>query len=164
MPLRNRLFACLPKLRWLPDDLPDHDDYYPPAKELYFDRHKKGDIVPYKNSLPRSILSLDTMAGQDIVDRTSNQEMSYFFKLPLELRSMVYNYVFEGKTVHLTVDQTGHAGHFVCDEQEVGETSEHPGICDCKVSLSKGIRRWVSHDYNDGNVGTVALLTTCRRM
>jgi hypothetical protein len=161
MPHLKGIFACLPKLRWLLDDLPD--EYYPPAKELYFDRHKKGDIVPYKNSLPRSTVSLNTMADRDILDRTSNQEQSHFFKLPLELRTIVYHYLFEGQTVHLTVDQTGHAGHFVCDKQEAGETGESRAVCDCKVSLGRGLPGHASSNHDTRSVGAIALLTTCRR-
>lgn len=86
----------------------------------------------------KSAISLTSIPDPELDARTNFQWQSTFFaKLPLEIRRMVYGYLYEGETVHLTVaerkDKFGRRemkfGNFIC-------TQEHIGQCTCKVVVA----------------------------
>jgi len=165
-PLAKLLTSCLPKFRWLPDDLPD--DYFPPPRDLYFPKHKRGDIIPYKNTLPRATLSLNTLPDTNILERTDNQASSFLFsKLPLELRLKIYEYIYEPKIVHISVSQSGHAGHFACEDDNSVGFSKEMKRCMCSTAVSYGARVPIAYPGSAKyahSIGSFDLLLTCRRV
>ncbi|KAF2197640.1 hypothetical protein GQ43DRAFT_466258 [Delitschia confertaspora ATCC 74209] len=100
------LFSCLPGIKWIPYDITEE----PPTRAVVrAETHSKTlamwitDLQPTvrrkeSNTPPRRL------SDPGFGARTEAQSQSPFFtKLPLELRFMVYEYVFGSETVHLTV-------------------------------------------------------------
>jgi hypothetical protein len=111
----------------------------------------------------KSAISLTSISDPELDARTDFQWQSTFFaKLPLEIRRMVYGYLYEGETIHLTVgekkDRIGRKeakfGNFIC-------TQEHIGQCTCRVVVA-GSPLETSLPQLDG--GHLALVRSCRRM
>jgi hypothetical protein len=72
----------------------------------------------------------------------------FFARLPLELRTIVYEYVMGEETVHLTMDSKKRFGHFVCVEE---------GPCVCRVLVD-------GKEETRLDMGCAAVLRTCKRM
>lgn len=86
----------------------------------------------------KSAISLTSIPDPELDRRTNFQWQSTFFaKLPLEIRRMVYGYLYEGETIHLMVgekkDKLGRKearfGNFTCTQQHIGQ-------CICRVVVT----------------------------
>jgi hypothetical protein len=111
----------------------------------------------------KSAISLTSIPDPELDARTNFQWQSTFFaKLPLEIRRMVYGYLFEGETIHLIVgekkDKFGRKEarfrNFIC-------TQEHIGQCACRVVVA-GSPLETSLPHLDA--GHLSLIRSCRRM
>jgi hypothetical protein len=76
----------------------------------------------------------------------------FFANLPIEIRKIIYEYVMGERTVHLTMGSKKRFGHFVCEEEEVGQRE-----CGCRVLV--GGRQGERLES-----ACVSILRTCRRM
>lgn len=111
----------------------------------------------------KSAISLTSTSSPDLDARTNFQWQSTFFaKLPLEIRRMVYGYLYEGETIHLMVgekkDKLGRRetrfGNFICTHQHIGQ-------CACRVVVA-GSPLETSLPRVEG--AQLALVRSCRRM
>lgn len=75
----------------------------------------------------------------------------FFAKLPLELRTMVYEYVMSEGVVHLTMGSKKRFGHFVCEEEAGRE-------CGCRVLVGGG------REGGRLDRGCGGLVRVCRRV
>ncbi|KAF2727209.1 hypothetical protein EJ04DRAFT_479405 [Polyplosphaeria fusca] len=165
-PMKSKFLNCLPPIRWVPHDIPQSplpsSPPAPPRKTLFPHRHRKPSHDPSHSSslLPpphrrKSTLSISSQPDSALDARTHAQHQSSFFaRLPLELRRMVYEFVIgESAVVHLTLGSRARFGHFVCSAGERGEGGE----CGCRVLVGgrKGLEMggwWMG------------VLGVCRRM
>lgn len=111
----------------------------------------------------KSAISLTSIPDPELDARTDFQwQATFFAKLPLEVRRMVYGYLYEGETIHLTMgekkDKLGRKeakfGNFIC-------TQEHIGQCTCRVVIA-GSPLEMSLPQLEG--AQLALVRSCRRM
>ncbi|KAF2628373.1 hypothetical protein BU25DRAFT_34285 [Macroventuria anomochaeta] len=111
----------------------------------------------------KSAISLTSIPDSELDARTNFQWQSTFFaQLPLEIRRMVYGYLFEGETIHLMVgdkkDKLGRKetkfGNFIC-------TQEHIGQCTCRVVVA---RSPLETSLPQLEIGHLSLVRSCRRM
>ena len=111
----------------------------------------------------KSAISLTSIPDRELDARTNFQwQATFFAKLPLEVRRMVYGYLYEGKTIHLKLGEKKEKlgrkevtfGNFVC-------TQEHVGQCTCRVVVA-GSPLETSLPQLEG--AQLALVRTCRRM
>lgn len=111
----------------------------------------------------KSAISLTSLPDPELDARTNFQwQATFFAKLPLEIRRMVYGYLYEGETIHLTVgekkDKFGRKearfGNFIC-------THEHIGQCTCRVVVA-GSPLETSLPRLEG--AHLALIRSCRRL
>ncbi|KAF3009859.1 hypothetical protein E8E13_010600 [Curvularia kusanoi] len=111
----------------------------------------------------KSAISLTSIPDSELNSRTNFQWRATFFaKLPLEVRGMVYAYLYEAETIHLTMgekkDRLGRKeikfGNFIC-------TQEHIGQCTCRVVVA-GSQLEMSLPQLE--IAQLALVRSCRRM
>lgn len=111
----------------------------------------------------KSAISLTSIPDPELDARTNFQwQATFFAKLPLEIRRMVYGYLYEGETIHLTVgerkDKLGRKetkfGNFIC-------TQEHIGTCTCRVVVAGSPLEASLPQLDPGHL---ALIRSCRRM
>lgn len=111
----------------------------------------------------KSAISLTSVPNPELDARTNFQWQSTFFaQLPLEIRRMVYGYLYEGETIHLTVgekkDKLGRKemmfGNFIC-------TQEHIGQCTCRVVVAGSP---LETSLPQLEVAHLGLIRSCRRM
>ncbi|KAF1927793.1 uncharacterized protein M421DRAFT_22295, partial [Didymella exigua CBS 183.55] len=121
--------------------------------------------IPKESQLLRprkSAISLTSVPDPELDRRTNFQWQSTFFaKLPLEVRQMVYGYLYESETIHLTIgekkDKLGRRetkfGNFIC-------TREHIGTCTCRVVVAGSV---LETSLPQLQVGQLGLNRSCRR-
>ena len=111
----------------------------------------------------KSAISLTSTPDRELDARTNFQwQATFFAKLPLEVRRMVYDYLYEGKTIHLKLGEKKEKlgrkevtfGNFVCTQERVGQ-------CTCRVVVA-GSPLETSLPQLEG--AQLALVRTCRRM
>jgi len=122
--------------------------------------------IPKNNQLlkPRkSAISLTSVPDPELDARTNYQWQSTFFaKLPLEVRRMVYGYLYESETTHLTMgekkDRLGRRetkfGNFICTQSQIG-------TCTCRVVVAGSA---LEPSLPQLEIGQLALIRSCRRM
>jgi hypothetical protein len=110
----------------------------------------------------KSAISLTSVPDRELDARTNFQwQATFFAKLPLEVRRMVYGYLYEGKTIHLKLGEKKEKlgrkevtlGNFVCMQERVGQ-------CTCRVVVA-GSPLETSLPQLEG--AQLALARTCRR-
>ncbi|KAF2185867.1 hypothetical protein K469DRAFT_575050 [Zopfia rhizophila CBS 207.26] len=153
------LLDCLPSIRWVPSDIPNEGSQRRSRSRGFAKRHmKKGSGTSPTPPIHRrkSTLSITSTPDPELDARTNAQGQSTFFeKLPLELRQMVYELVVGEEVVHLTLGAKGRFGHFLCEEGGLGL-----GLgweCSCRVLVGGRECRRLDHHL-------LSFLTTCRRM
>lgn len=160
--MKSKLLTLLPSIRWVPHDIPQPDSgskSKPRARP-----HRT--LLSRKPSTPdhgaprrrKSALSLASAADEEVDARTAPQTQSAFFaRLPLEIRTMVYEYVMGAETVHLTLGAKRRFGHFVCAAGEQGDKGWEGG-CGCRVLVGGA--------GQSGRLSSACLrvLRVCRRM
>lgn len=101
----------------------------------------------------KSTISLTSEPDVEVDARTHAQGQSTFFaRLPIELRQMVYEYVMGAEIVHLTLStKKKRFGHFICNSE--GDGREY--MCRVLVFGKKGARLYS---------GGVTIARVCRRM
>ncbi|KAG9194847.1 hypothetical protein G6011_04882 [Alternaria panax] len=154
---KKSLLDRLPGIRWAPHDIPST----PPSTEPSSSKPKSRNPFALKSStslhgvvrLRKSTLSLTSEPDVEVDARTHAQGQSTFFaRLPIELRRMVYEYVMGAEIVHLTLStKKKRFGHFLCDSD--GDSREY--MCRVLVFGRKGTRLYS---------GGVAVARVCRRM
>ncbi|KZM22039.1 hypothetical protein ST47_g6778 [Ascochyta rabiei] len=111
----------------------------------------------------KSTISLTSIPDPELDARTNFQWQSTLFAtLPLEIRRMVYGYLYEGETIHLTIGERKEKlgrrgikfGNFVC-------TQEHIGQCTCRVVIAGSSLEKSLPQVDAGHLG---LIRSCRRM
>lgn len=111
----------------------------------------------------KSAISLTSIPDPELDARTNFQWQSTFFaKLPLEVRRMVYGYLYKGETIHLTVgekkDKLGRRearfGNFIC-------THQHIGRCTCRVVVTGSPLENSLPRLEPAHLG---LIRSCRRL
>jgi len=164
LPMKGKLLNCLPGVRWAPSDIPapstsnanDKGGKKPHRTYALFTSasRKLKAAEPNHGAVHRrkSTISISSIPDPELDARTLGQgQSSYFAKLPLELRRMVYGYVYGKEMVHLTMGAKRKFGHFVCEEgTEVGE-------CGCKILVGGREGRRLEGEC-------LSLLRVCRRM
>jgi hypothetical protein len=164
IPMKGKLLNCLPGIRWAPSDIPapstsnDNDKsgkkphrtyalFTSASRKLKATEPNHG--VVYRR---KSTISISSIPTPELDERTLVQGQSYFFaKLPLEIRRMVYEYVYGEELIHLTMGTKKKIGHFVCEE------GTEEGECECKILVGGREGRRLG-----GECGS--LLRVCRRM
>lgn len=192
--MRSKLLSHLPGIRWSPSDIasdepaskPKEKPRYvfalrstPPPGSGASSNHERGGLKGLGGGKARPRQSQRTISitsqPDPIIDaRTHAQGQSVFFaRLPLELRTLVYEYVMGAETIHLTMASKKKIGHFLCEEAVqassssssgggVGARAEHDGDdvqreCTCRILVS-------GRDSQHVNPAALKLLRTCRRM
>ncbi|KAH6625455.1 hypothetical protein C7974DRAFT_201892 [Boeremia exigua] len=111
----------------------------------------------------KSAISLTSIPDRELDARTNFQWQSTFFaQLPLEIRRMVYGYLYEGETIHLTVgekkDKLGRSvpkfRNFIC-------TQVHIGQCTCRVVVTGSPLENSLPQLEPAQLG---LIRSCRRL
>ena len=122
--------------------------------------------IPKESQLlkPRkSAISLTSVSDAKLLARTNYQWQSTFFaKLPLEVRRMVYGYLYESETIHLTIgekkDRLGRRdtkfGNFICTHSQIG-------TCTCRVIVAGSA---LENSLPQLEIGQLGLIRSCRRM
>ncbi|KAJ4376162.1 hypothetical protein N0V83_001443 [Neocucurbitaria cava] len=103
--MKAKLRGFLPGMRWVPHDIPSPTDSTT-KKSKSRNPFSLRPSDPYHGELrPRkSTISLTSQPDPELDRRTHAQGQSSFFaRLPIELRRMVYEYVMGEETVHLTL-------------------------------------------------------------
>lgn len=143
--MKSRLLALLPNTRWVPSDLPSDDKTKAKSKPK--------SRIPFVSSSSSRSRDVAPLATEPLDERTLAQGQSMFFaKLPLELRTMVYEYLMGEGVVHLTMGSKKRFGHFVCEDEVRGRE------CHCRVLVGGG------KEGGRLDVGCAAVVRTCRRM
>ncbi|OAK95329.1 hypothetical protein IQ06DRAFT_284192 [Phaeosphaeriaceae sp. SRC1lsM3a] len=143
--MKSRLLGFLHNTRWVPSDIPSPDTTKAKSKPK-----SRNPFASSSSTWSRDVVPLPT-APLDA--RTHAQDQSIFFaKLPLELRTMVYEYLMGEGVVHLTMGSKKRFGHFVCEDELGGRE------CRCRVLVGGG----KEGGRLDG--GCAAVVRTCRRM
>lgn len=141
--MKSRLLALLPNTRWVPSDLPLNDK----------SKAKPKSRIPFVSSSGARARDVAPLPTAPLDARTHAQDQSMFFaKLPMELRTMVYEYLMGEGVMHLTMGSKKRFGHFVCEDEQGGRE------CSCRVLVGGG------KEGGRLDEGCAALVRTCRRM
>ena len=157
VPMRGRLLACLPAIRWVPHDIPSEGQQRRARSKAFSKKQLKPRAESLKSPVHRrrSTLSITSTHDPELDARTSPQDQSLFFsKLPLELRRMIYELVVGEEVIHLTLARKGKFEHFLCE----GNLGFALGCgCSCRVLAGRNV---------DKRLGTWILgyLMICRRV
>ena len=132
-------------MRWAPHDIPSSEPSSSKPK-IRNPFSLKSSTLHHATASPRKSsksVNSKSKANVEIDTRIHAQQQSTFFaRLPIELRRIVYEYVMGEHVVHLTLSTKRRYGHFVCDSEEGEEGSEQPRQCTCRVLVGgrKGAR------------------------
>jgi hypothetical protein len=159
---KKSLLSRLPGIRWSPHDMPSTEPSAELTNESSSSKAKSRNLFSLKASAPdhftvrpraSSTISLTSEPDDDVDARTHAQGQSTFFaRLPIELRRMVYEYVMGAEIVHLTLSaKKKRFGHFLCNSE--GDGREY--MCRVLVFGKKGSRLYS---------GGPTMLRACRRM
>lgn len=172
--MKGKLLNCLPGMRWDAEGEPSstktskdriHRSRFTLTRKSTKDALKEEGSSREDARFPthrrKSTLSLTSIVDEELDARTNNQGQSSFFaKLPLEVRQMVYEYIMGEETVHLTLGARRKFGHFLCDNEALVEAEVGGGgrvECGCRVLVGgKESRRL--------DPSELGLLKVCRRM
>lgn len=111
----------------------------------------------------KSAISLTSIPDPELDARTNFQWQSTLFaRLPLEIRRMVYAYLYEGETIHLSIGEKKEKlgrretkfGNFIC-------TEEHIGQCTCRVVVAGST---LETSLPQLEIAQLGLIRSCRRM
>ncbi|KAH7380219.1 hypothetical protein DE146DRAFT_625156 [Phaeosphaeria sp. MPI-PUGE-AT-0046c] len=123
--MKSRLLALFPNTRWVPSDLP--------LQDTTKGKSKPRSRNPFVSSSSTRLRGIAPLPNAPLDARTHAQDQSMFFaKLPLELRTMVYEYLMGEGVVHLTMGSKKRFGHFVCEDEQGGSE------CRCRVLVGGG--------------------------
>ncbi|XPS79009.1 hypothetical protein M3J09_011003 [Ascochyta lentis] len=185
MKARLRSVFSHPAPRWEPSDIRSEDPGQrsnsdsrnapasckaKPNERITFHIKSSSSITPPYPNLntqllkPRkSTISLTSIPDPELDARTNFQWQSVFFaKVPMEIRRMVYGYLYEGETIHLTIGEKKEKlgrretkfGNFIC-------TQEHIGQCTCRVVVAGSPLETSLPQLDAGHLG---LIRSCRRL
>jgi hypothetical protein len=151
--MKSKLLTILPRVRWVPSDIPSQDASKPKKSRNPFSNKLQPALSDDSIRLRKSTVSLSSEPDADMDARTHAQGQSMFFaNLPLEIRKIVYEYVMGEQTLHLTMGSKKRFKHFVCEDGKVGQKE-----CRCRVLVG-------GREGERLERACVSVLRTCRRM